>query len=250
MSPRHSLGLGVRADRLSIPEPNLVDMPDRRNDRSGSGLRLISQSRRGGLNRVRKVPFMAAVASDDIVREQLQAGTVALEGLRTAWRHKEATSDPRELWRILADVQGTNADSLFEAAAMRAGFSKADVSAELSRKLIARLDFLRKSHERGRMLELGMFPAMPRKGPSASRRNGVIVAIEPQHRDVRSYAAHQGYDSRLLRFASPSRLATLIGSCLEDAPLDDLWWYSRFILNQRPIRLFFSNEFQDVRRAA
>ncbi len=225
-------------------------MPDRPNDRTSAGLRLISRSRRGGLNRVRKVPFMAAVASDDIVRAQLQAGTVALEGLRTAWRHKEATSDPRELWRILADVQGINADALFEAAASRAGFSKADISVELTRKLIARVDLLRRSHERDRMLELGMFPAMPRKGPSAARRNGIVVAIEPQHRDVRSFAAHHGYDSRLLRFASPSRLATLIGLCLDDTPLENLWWYSRFILNQRPIRLFFSTEFQEIRRAA
>ncbi|MBT8399181.1 MAG: hypothetical protein KJO98_01795 [Rhodothermia bacterium] len=225
-------------------------MPDRQNGRSSAGLRLISRSRRGGLNRVRKVPFMAAVAADEIVREQLQAGNVALEALRTAWRHKEITSDPRDLWRILADVQGTNADAPFEAAALRSGFSKADVSIERTEKLIARTDFLNRPHERARLLELAMFPAMPAKERSATLRNGVIVAIEPQHRDVRSFAASHGYDSRLLRFASPGQLAQLTRSCFEDAPLENLWWNSRFVRNERPIRLFFSTEFQEVRRAA
>ncbi len=193
---------------------------------------------------------MAAVAADDIVRDQLQAGNVALEALRTAWRHKEVISDPRDLWRILADVQGTNADALFEAAAMRSGFSKADVSIERTQKLLGRIELMKRPHERARLLELGMFPAMPTKGPSATRRNGVIVAIEPQHRDIRSYAATQGYDSRLLRFASPNQLAELISSCVEGVSLDSLWWYSRFVLNERPIPLFFSTEFQEMRRAA
>lgn len=218
---------------------------------TSSRLRLVTpETQKGGLRLVRKVPLIAAVGADSIVRDELESGRLALEALRTAWQYRAAANDPRELWRILADVQGTDAAALFRAAAERAGYLKADVSASRTGALLTSDTKHYPLWRLKRMAEVGVFPAVLRTDSVRPNLSCSLVCFEPKAANMQSLVSETGGAGGPTKFVSPRNLAELIATCIGEHQLQPLWWYRRYVVNKRPIRLFTSAEFRRWRRAA
>ena len=218
---------------------------------TSSRLRLVTpETQKGGLRLVRKVPLIAAVGADSIVRDELESGRLALEALRTAWLYREAANDPRELWRILADVQGTDAPALFRAAAERAGYLNASFSTARTGAMLAPGNKHYPLWRLKRMAEVGVFPAVHRTDSVRPSVSCSLVSFEPQTADMQSLLSETGGFGGPMRFASPPDLGDLIARCLGEDQLHALWWYRRYVVNKRPIRLYTSAEFRRWRRAA
>ncbi len=206
--------------------------------------------RESGLRLVRGVPLVAAIEKDRVVREQLGQGHISLDAVRAAWYHMRDFEDPRPLWRILADVQGVDANRLFRSAAETYHFDSADVSMVGTTILIDgnRRQFVPEVWKR--LIELGVFPIREKHDALDYGVRWIFASYDPARPIVRQYLSQQIGQAFQIRFLEPTTLFELIQSCFALEDVEAIQWYRHYVLARKPIQLVNVRRVDHLRRAA
>lgn len=168
----------------------------------------------------------------------------------TAWAHKQDFQDPRALWRVLTDVQGTNSSRIFRAVARYYSFQEAHISMVGTQTLVIQNRNLFTDLEWRRMVELGVFPVREKNDALDDGVRWTFASFDPSKNAVRTFVSSTSRGRSFLKYAPLATLFEVVNNCTGFPKLDALPWYRKYVLGRLPISLRPLPDSGDVRRAA
>ncbi len=190
------------------------------------------------LQLVKTASLEQVLARDRLIRGLIRERIVSLPEVYTAWAHQQDFGDTRQLWRVLADVMGTDSTMIFRYVAGHYSFTEASVSQVGTQVLVAQNRRMFTHRQWRRMVELGIFPIREKNDP----RDGAVIrwtfaAFDPSLPTVRSFVEAAAPGKAVLRFAPPYVIFELIGRCTRFQKLAALPWYQKYVLGRLSIPL-------------